>query len=694
MTAPTSLLKSPSSDTIATTLCSKSQSELTTSALRVITTPNTAPSHFRRVFQTSEEMKTEFTAFLKTIFFQLDEKKVFEEMEKLLDDPHKTDEQVYKDLSNRINSTKKRLPILSRLWSLYVLKKGMGQQAFQLLKDFDGCNFHDYLEIYDRRYHKTLQSTAKLSLDKKSIAACDFSSVSLIDRIQAGALFSSYPYKTHINLNDPDCTDPLLQPEKTHKPLGKEVEDHSLDLIGCLGGLHHVPEERKDAFVDSLHKKLRPGGIILFRDHDAAPGSEVEALASVVHSFVNAADHIPWKVESKEIRTFKSIEDWTTFMQSHGFTRISKESLVLKDDPTQNAMIAFVKTPKTLEELKTAISYRNDCTRPKQGTRATWIEWGNVRSSKQYADFIQNHHAYAFDFIGHIRQHWQHFYHFITESRQDPDIRLKDLVFSNDMAMNLFILLTATIQYSISSAAAFPNRLIARWQHGDSWHEVCNLSALETFEAENEKEYANFIDHTPFYSYPYLSKMKQMWQVIWNSQEPFKVKIASFTSAIFSSIGFISKAAISAPIRAFYTAEANQEPETIKILIKDPDDELHTVIEQWEKDPIYDEKLKIEVIYQTEDHHKLVSIPRYKPFTTIFSYLNKTNNLELLEVGNQKEISIDLFLDENTPNPSVPRFIYELKKLQDSFNRRYVTYQTNVCALKNFKELHIEYIHE
>ncbi|MDR2539921.1 MAG: class I SAM-dependent methyltransferase [Chlamydiales bacterium] len=498
-------------------------------------------------------------------------------------------------------------------------------------------------------------------------------------------------------MNDPDCTDPLRQPEKTYKPLGEEIEDKSLDFISCLGGLHHIPEERKEAFLDSLHEKLRPGGVILFREHNAPPESEVEALASVVHSFVNAADHIPWEVEHKEVRTFKSIENWSTFMQSHGFTRISQEVLVLKDDPTQNAMIAFVKTPKTMEELKTAIFYRNDCTRPKRGTRATWIEWGNVRSSKQYADFIQNHHAYAFDFIGHIRQHWQHFYHFIRESKQDPDTRLKDLIFSNDMAMNLFILLTAATQYSMSSAATFPSRLIARWQYGGSWREVCHLSALETFEAENEKEYASFIDHTPFYNYPYLSKMKQMWQVIWNSQESLKVKMVSSASALSSSIGFLVKAAISAPIKAFYTSETNQEPETVKILIKDPEDELYTVIKQWEKDPVYDENLKIKVIYQTEDHlYKLVSIPRYKPFTRICGYLNETNELELLEVGNQKEISIDLFLNENIPSPSVPgaRFIYEMKKLQDSSNRRYVTYQANVCALKNFKEFNIEYIHE
>ncbi|MDR2539922.1 MAG: hypothetical protein LBC45_04965 [Chlamydiales bacterium] len=183
MTTSISLLESSSNNALAISVSSTVPSDLTTSALRAITASHPAPSLFRRVFQTSEEMKTEFTAFLKTIFFQLDEKKVFEEMEKLLDDPDKTDEQIYRDLLDRIDSTKKRLPIFYRLWSLYVLKKGMGQQASRLLKDFNGRNFHDYLEIYDRRYHNTLQSAAKLSLDKKSIAACNSSSVSLVDRI-------------------------------------------------------------------------------------------------------------------------------------------------------------------------------------------------------------------------------------------------------------------------------------------------------------------------------------------------------------------------------------------------------------------------------------------------------------------------------------------------------------------------------
>ncbi|HEV8050882.1 MAG TPA: methyltransferase domain-containing protein [Parachlamydiaceae bacterium] len=371
---------------------------------------NPSTSDFRRVFQTSDQLKVKFAHFLNTIFYQLDEKKVFDLMEKLLEDPSKSDEEVYNELRTQINSTKKAFPVLSKLWSLHVLKKGMGQQAGALLKGFRKEKFQDYMEVYDRRYLNTIRAALKFPLKGNSVAVCNSPEVGLADRIQAGAFFSSYPYKQFEPLNDPDCTDPFLFTEKTYRPISDRVADNSSDIIAILGGLHHIPPSRVDGFVDSLHRKLKAGGVILLRDHnvsdpkdaDSLAKEDLRAIAAIVHTFVNAENGVEWKVEKNEIREFKSVEDCTRLMENHGFKRISEKELVLKDDPTENAMFAFVKAPTSLEELKAAISYRNDCTRPKEGTMATWIEWGNVRFSKQYAEYIQNHHASAFDSVGHL----------------------------------------------------------------------------------------------------------------------------------------------------------------------------------------------------------------------------------------------------------------------------------------------------
>lgn len=667
-------------------------------------------SDFRRIFQTSDQMKGEFAKFLNTIFYQLDEKKVFALMEELLADPDKTDEEVYNELLSRIDSTKKKVSFLSKLWSLFVLKIGMGKQVAQLMKGFRNDKFHDYMEIYDRRYIKTIRKAAKLPLDGNVIAVCNHPEVSLTDRIEAGSWLSSYPYKQHVDLNDEDCEDPFLYPEKTYKPISDEVEENSIDLIACLGGLHHIPADRVDDFVESLQSKLRPGAVILLRDHNVTDqtGSadldrdDLKAIAAVVHAFVNAENGVSWEVESQEVREFKSEEEWTQLMENHGFKRISNESLVLDQDPTENAMFAFIKKPTSLEELKEAISYRNDCTRPKEGTRATWIEWGNVRFSNEYADYIQDHHSYAFDFVGHMRQHWQHFFFFLKECINDKEICFKDVLFSNNMGMNLFILTAATIQCSIGYITSLPSALIARWKHGEDWRNVCNLTELEQFEARNEKEYSEYISHTPFYTYDYIDKVKEMWKVVWNSPENFGTKLASALSAIPRSISFIAKAIVSSSIRAFYTTDVNQEPDTIKMLIKDPHDELKIVIDQWEaeKDLDHDHNSKIEVILETPDGYKLISMPRYKPFTKICGYLSETTDLEILEIGSQQEISIDVLVEKDKKLPEVEgaRIVYAMDKLQDEEERSYVTYQVNLSALKQFQQAieveNIEYIHE
>lgn len=661
--------------------------------------PLTLPSNFRHVFQTTDQMKMEFVKFLKTIFYRLDEKKVLSFMSKCLEDPQKTDEEIYNELMANIDQLKKKCSFLSKLWSLFVLKNGIGKQVAQLMKGFNKDQFHDYMEIYDRRYVNTIRKIAKLPLNGKIIAVCNNPEVNFANRLEAGATLSSYPYKQFVPLNDSDCSDPFLYPEKTHKPISDEVPDNSVDLIGCFGGLHHIPSERVDGFVKSLHSKLRPGGVILLREHNAS-NDNLKAIAAVVHTFVNAADGVKWEVEKKEVREFKSEQEWTQLMEKHGFKRISPDSLVLKDDPTENALFAFVKKPTTLSDLKQAIGYRNDCQRPKEGTRATWIEWGNVRYSKQYAQYLQNHHSYAFDSIGHLRQHWKYFYHFVKESLSDPDISAKHLLLSDNMVMNLFILMATTVQCSLGAVGSLPSALIARWKYGNKWRDVCHLTELEKFEARNEKEYADYLDHTPFYVYDYMKTLKEMWKVIRNSQESTKTKLISHLSAIPTSLGLIAKTVVCAPIKSFYTAEANREPDLIKILIADPQDELKGVIDRWEKDTSRNKNEKIEVIHQTPDGYKLVSLPRYRPFTKICGYLSHTKHLQILEIGSQKEVSIDVLVEKDKPSPQVEgaRIVYEMKRLQDEEEKRYVTYQVNLCALKQFQQTikleNIEYIHE
>ena len=658
-------------------------------AVTINKTSETGSSDFRRLFQTEPELRKKFSQFLNTIFFQLDEKKVFKLIDDILSDTTKSDEQIYNELIARIDGAKKTVPMLSQLWALSVLKKGMGEQASSILEGLDGKKFNDYLEVYDRRYVKTLQKMAALPLKGQKIAFCDSENVTLTSKIEAGSLFSKYPYTKHIRLNDADCTNPLEQPEKTHIPIPSEVKDQSLDLISCLGGLHHVPKDRQEDLVSSFARVIRPGGVVLFRDHDVI-NDDVRAMASVVHTFVNAADKISWNIESKEIRDFKSLEDWTDLLKKHGFIRIAKDKKVLKDDPTENGMIGFIKAPQNLEELKQAALYRKNFVQPAEAPKSTRIEWGNVRFSQRYADFIQDHHAYAFDYMGHLRQHWTHYKNFIKECKKNPSISFSDMFFSENGITALFILLTASVQLSLNYLFSLPSQWIARCRFGSKWREVANLTTLEKFQAKTEKEYASFILHTPYYEFPWLKTIQSMWKTIWNSEDKVSTKLSNSISAIGSTLGLLTTSLIAAPSRMAFGTNFEQE-RAIEMIIQDPQGRFE---ELKRKNP------KIECVFETQKGHKLIRVPRYTPMTELIKQMSQYEEMEIVNIANHDSSPIDLKLAETDHLPQIEgsRLIYELPLLQDREKKRYAHYEVKASSMLAFiRAIHnskVEYIHE
>ncbi len=53
----------------------------------------------------------------------------------------------------------------------------------------------------------------------------------------------------------------------------KTIEDGSIDLITIHQGLHHMPIENLFGFLSEVSRVLAPGGLFIFREHDADVGS-------------------------------------------------------------------------------------------------------------------------------------------------------------------------------------------------------------------------------------------------------------------------------------------------------------------------------------------------------------------------------------------------------------------------------------
>lgn len=123
-------------------------------------------------------------------------------------------------------------------------------------------------------------------------------------------------------------------PERLAQP------DASLDLITILPGLHHVEQEKLPGLLREFMRVLRPGGLLLFRDHDGV--SELVPMLDIAHAVFNAVTGVSPEAERSERRAFRPLDEWRTMFREAGFQDMY---MLAKDDndPTFDFMVGFVK---------------------------------------------------------------------------------------------------------------------------------------------------------------------------------------------------------------------------------------------------------------------------------------------------------------------------------------------------------------
>jgi FAD/FMN-containing dehydrogenase/uncharacterized membrane protein YhaH (DUF805 family)/SAM-dependent methyltransferase len=128
-----------------------------------------------------------------------------------------------------------------------------------------------------------------------------------------------------------------------YQPLDtKGIAPASIDLVTCFIGLHHAPHELLEGFVRSIRRVLRPGGVFIMRDHDVR-SREMHVFVSLVHTVFNLGLGVPWATNEKEFKSFRSADDWSRYLVERGF-RDQGPRLLQENDPTDNTLMAFVKT--------------------------------------------------------------------------------------------------------------------------------------------------------------------------------------------------------------------------------------------------------------------------------------------------------------------------------------------------------------
>lgn len=290
-----------------------------------MTTQLATSSEFLAVFETTQGSDG-FYQFLQNIFHIYPEAKfhhlIAEACKKYSDD---------KSIYNAVQQQLPQItPFLSALtYQLPALKKQkleMARQTYQALGKRSSIN--GYLEIgstgrYVSQFRKDLKFTGPLLLTNDVEPGNGPGDI--MERGQFTKLGEFLPLDYH--------------PLDFHG-----IQHNSLDLVTAYIGLHHAPDELLDGFVQSIHKVLRPGGLLIVRDHDAQTDDQT-TFCSLVHTVFNLGLGVSWQDNVNEVRHFASADQWSDYVVERGFTDHGIR-LLQDHDPSANTLMVFEKPGK------------------------------------------------------------------------------------------------------------------------------------------------------------------------------------------------------------------------------------------------------------------------------------------------------------------------------------------------------------
>jgi len=282
-------------------------------------------SNFKAIYDDSAR-RAAFFLFLKNVYNIYPEDS-FHRLIESATQAGKTDREIYAFVQSRQKSIE---PIFSQVrYALPALARQKGEMARETVallgarRPIDG-----YMEIGTTgRYVSRLRSSITFAGDTVLLNAAEptYSPVDIVERGQLSKIGRYVPLRDYLPITRAD------------------VGDSSLDVVANFIGFHHSPPDRRDGFVDSVRRVLRPGGRLILRDHDVN-SVEMNHMVALAHDVFNMGLGAPWDVNQREIRNFTSVDEVSRYLESRGF-RMSKAQrpLLQSGDPTHNALMEFVK---------------------------------------------------------------------------------------------------------------------------------------------------------------------------------------------------------------------------------------------------------------------------------------------------------------------------------------------------------------
>jgi FAD/FMN-containing dehydrogenase len=285
-------------------------------------------SEFKAVFQ-SVHWHDRFFKFLQNVYRIYPEAR-FQQLLKDTTEALPDDDAIYQQVQRELPSIKPFLSdVTMALPALFKQKREMASQTLQILNHIaqsaEGTRhaIDGYMEIGSTgRYISELQK--HMDVRGRIILVNDVAPTnSPADIFERGGLFGLGEFV----------------PMGDYEPLPSSIPTQSLDVVTCYIGLHHCPLHKLEAFIASIARVLRPGGVFILRDHDVTT-PDMHTFVSLVHTVFNAGLNVARAIDAKELRHFKSIDEWSTQLQSFGFHDCGLR-VAQANDPSDNLLLGF-----------------------------------------------------------------------------------------------------------------------------------------------------------------------------------------------------------------------------------------------------------------------------------------------------------------------------------------------------------------
>ena len=100
-----------------------------------------------------------------------------------------------------------------------------------------------------------------------------------------------------------------------------------------------MPLDQLQAYLQSLARIVKPGGLLIVRDHDVTDDA-MRALVALAHAVFNAGLGVSWDENNRELRHFRTVDAWIAMLREVGFEHVG-DRLLQAHDPTLNTLLCF-----------------------------------------------------------------------------------------------------------------------------------------------------------------------------------------------------------------------------------------------------------------------------------------------------------------------------------------------------------------